>query len=143
MLSKYTKAVVLMLTMVFLFGCEKKIREETPEEAAVEFFETLYHEKNIKKLYKMSTPRMARVLKSYGSVKSVMRYLLNLQLDEVVIEIDTGSNKGRSGFAKDAKIILTFNGKYNGRTVKEIKTVMLLKQGGDWLVEDIKDVTLM
>jgi hypothetical protein len=85
----------------------------SPEYAANQFFYSIYNRKNIDEMSKYATPKLQRIIKSYGSTNAVARHLLNMQFDEVIIEIDRGSNL-RESYGDKATISLIFNGRLHG-----------------------------
>jgi len=107
-----------------------------PEFTAIEFFDHIYHSKNIDGAIKLSTPKMERLLRSYHTNKGVQNHVLNMRFDKVAIQPSTRS-AGRNEFAKDAKIALFFEGELNGDIIKDMRVVNLIKDGKDWKVDEV------
>ena len=132
---------------IFLFllaGCSKEtvteVSEEggSPEYAATKFFYSIYESKDVAATAKYTTPKLQRIIKSYGTNTAVARHLLNMQFDEVIIEIDRGRNL-RESYGDKASISLIFRGMLHGNKVTDTRTVNLVKRKGSWLVSKIKD----
>jgi hypothetical protein len=107
-----------------------------PEFTAIEFFNQIYHSKNIEGAVKLSTPKMERLLRSYHTNKGVQKHVLNMRFDKVAIQPSTRS-AGRNEFAQDAQISLFFEGELNGEVLKDMRTIELIKDGNDWKVDAV------
>lgn len=134
----------LIAIMLLLGGCgeegETTVNEElgSPGYTATKFFYSVYETKDVKTTAKYVTPKLQRIIKSYGTNTGVARHLLNMQFDEVVIEIDRGRNL-RETYGDKATIALIFHGKLHGNRKSDTRTVNLVKRKGRWLVSKIKD----
>lgn len=139
-----TPFIALAVLALLLSACgkqtETEVKEEngSPEYTATKFFYTLYENKDLNAMASYTTPKLQRIIKSYGSTNAVARHLLNMQFDEVVIEIDRGRNL-RESYGEKASIALIFTGKLHGNNKADTRTVNLVKRDGRWLVEKIKD----
>lgn len=144
MLKKISFILVLSL---LLTACEKAPTKKgggkfgmldsgIPEFAAIEFFEHIYHSKNLEGAIKLSTPKMERLLRSYHTNKGVQKHVLNMRFDKVTIQPSTRS-AGRNEFAKDAQISLFFEGELNGEVMKDMRLVELIKVDKDWKVDEV------
>jgi len=107
-----------------------------PEFAAIEFFEHIYHSKDIEGAIKVSTPKMRRLLRSYHTNKGVQKHVLNMRFDKVSIQPKSRS-AGRNEFAKDAQISLFFEGELDGEIFKDMRLVELVKVDKDWKVDEV------
>lgn len=114
------------------------IDPNTPHYAAMKFFEHIYYDENLDGAIELSSPRLARVLKSYHTNRNVQRHVLNLSYDEVNIQPDAGNSVGRTEFAKKAVITLFFTGKRNGDQYEDIRIVEMVKRGSDWKVDKVR-----
>ena len=110
----------------------------TPEFAAVKFFESIYLEDNLDGALSFSTDRMARLLRSYHTNRNVQRHVLNLTYDTVEIMPDSGDNVGRNEFAEAAVITLFFTGHSNGDKVDDLRVVDLVRENGKWKVDKVR-----
>ena len=139
-------SLILLFTLVFS-ACEKMedkkrvgrfgmLDSGIPEYAAIDFFDKIYHTKTLDGALKLSTPKMARLLKSYHTNKGVQKHVLNMRFDKVEIQPST-RRAGRNEFAKDAKISLFFEGEFDGDIYKDIRIVELIKDGADWKVDTV------
>ncbi|MDO6710453.1 MULTISPECIES: hypothetical protein [Alteromonadaceae] len=110
----------------------------TPDYAAVEFFQHVYNDKNLNKAIAMSSKRMAKLLKSYRTNRNVQRHVFDLVYDEVDIQPDTGNSIGRNEFAESAVVTLFFTGTLYDERVEDIRVVEMLRVDGKWLVDKIQ-----
>jgi hypothetical protein len=108
----------------------------TPEFTAVEFFDHIYHSKNIEGAIKVSTPKMKRLLRSYHTNKGVQKHVLNMRFDKVTIQ-PRSRGAGRNEFAKEAQISIFFEGELEGDIFKDMRIVELLKVGNNWRIDAV------
>lgn len=85
----------------------------------------------------MATPRMARIMKSYGTSKQFARNLVNMQYDNVVIEVDMTNMNLREQYGDTANINLIFTGQFNGNKVDDMRSVKMVRKKGNWYVDKI------
>ena len=110
----------------------------TPDYAAVQFFQHIYNDKNLNGALSMSTPRMAKLLKSYHTNRNVQRHVLNLTYDEVEIQPDTGNSIGRNEFAKNAVVTMFFTGMRHGERYEDVRVVEMVRQDKKWMIDKIR-----
>jgi hypothetical protein len=139
---KYSISFLMLILFLALAGCSEeastKVSEESgsPEYAASKFFYSIYESKNVADTAQYTTPKLQRIIKSYGSTTAVARHLLNMQFDKVEIEIDRGRNL-RESYGKKATISLIFRGMLRGNRVTDTRSVKMVKRKGKWLVKKI------
>ncbi|MEP0357122.1 hypothetical protein [Paraglaciecola sp.] len=109
---------------------------DIPEYTAIQFFEHIYHDKTLDGSFKLSSPKMQRLLRSYHTNKSVQKHILNMRFDTVKIQPSTRS-AGRNEFAKEAKISLFFEGELNGDIFKDMRVIELLRIDNKWKVDSV------
>lgn len=131
---------LFVVVAIFLQGCGGGVSSEggSPETAATEFFYAIYQDKDMDKVVGYATPKMARLLKGYGSIQGITRNMLHMYFDKVEIEVDKGRNL-RENYGDKATITLIFSGTYQGGKVSDMRTVKMVKVKGNWLVEKVKD----
>ncbi|NTS78880.1 hypothetical protein HR060_18725 [Catenovulum sp. SM1970] len=135
---------VLYICILALSACGKseteKAQEDGPYEVAFAFFDALYNQKNLDQALKYTTPRTARIMQHYKTSKAVQRHILNMKYDEVniVVNKDTRSGSVRLDSATKANVDVMFDGTYDGRVLRDMKTVEMVKQKGVWKVDEIK-----
>ncbi|KZN30473.1 hypothetical protein N480_05830 [Pseudoalteromonas luteoviolacea S2607] len=132
---------IFALTTLFLAGCgnEEAGRgdKDTPGYAATMYFDALYNRKDMKAALKLSTPRLARIMRSYGTPSQFTRNLVNMQFDQVTIELDMTNKSLREQYGKKAKVNLIFTGQLHGDQVDDMRSVQMVKRKGDWYVDKI------
>ncbi|MEH6395494.1 hypothetical protein [Pseudoalteromonas sp.] len=138
------KLFITLFTATFLLllsGCggddAPKGEKNTPGNSAALFFDTLYNEQDLTKASTMATPRMARIMKSYGTSKQFARNLVNMQYDNVVIEVDMTNMSLREQYGETANINLIFTGQFNGNKVDDMRSVKMVRKKGNWYVDKI------
>lgn len=143
----FKKISYIVLFAVLLSACDKApakkgggkfgmLDSDIPEFAAIEFFEHIYHSKNLDGAIKLSTPKMERLMRSYHTNKGVQKHVLNMRFDKVTIQPSTRS-AGRNEFAKEAQISLFFEGELDGEIMKDMRLVELVKVDKDWKVDAV------
>lgn len=110
----------------------------TPDFAAVAFFQHIYQDNNLNQALEMSTPKMAALLKAYHTNRNVQRHVFDLMYDEVEIQPDTGNSVGRNEFARDAVVTLFFTGTIHGKRVEDVRVVEMIREGNSWLVDNVR-----
>ncbi len=141
---KLFRFLLVSLFAVTLFGCGDKEPEhkgdtDGPGYAATMYFYAIYRDKDINKASEYTTPRLSRIMQSYGSAEQFARNLLNLQYDEVNIEVDRTDMAIRQQYGDKATINLIFSGMNNGKRIDDFRSVNMVRKGGRWYVEKIKD----
>lgn len=138
---------VALLLLVILQGCDSGSNKgsgagkfgmmdtNTPEYSAIEFFEYIYNDKKLDNALAMSTPRMAKLLKSYHSNRNVQRHVFDLVYDEVTIQPQPGNSFGRNEFAESAIVTLFFSGTLHDNKVEDIRVVEMVRKDGKWLID--------
>lgn len=142
----------IFIAVLFLTACSEATNQpqgagkygmmdnSTPEGAALLFFDAIYDKNStLDQVLKYSTPKMARLLKSYHTNRAVQRHVLNLTYDDVPeMQVDSGDDVGRTEFAVKSDVSIFFSGFSNGDKIDDLRTVKMLKIQNKWLVDSIK-----
>ena len=112
--------------------------ENTPEYTAVMFLYGIYNEPNLNTSLSLSSERMTRLLNNYRTNRNAQRHLLGLSYDTVEINPDGGDGVGRTEFAQKAEVTVFLTGFYQDDKIDELRTVKLIKEGGDWKVDEVE-----
>ncbi|MGK0267756.1 MAG: hypothetical protein ACI8Y3_000362 [Paraglaciecola sp.] len=145
--SVLKKTIFILMFTVLLIACDKTadkkgggkfgmLSSSNPEFVAIEFFDHIYSSNRLEGAIELSTSKMARLLQSYHTNKSVQKHVLNMRFDKVTIK-PLSRSAGRNEFAKDAQISLFFEGELNGDILKDKRIVELIKVGSDWKVDKV------
>ena len=140
-------SLLVLFSLLVLGGCgdtkEKKtagkfgmIDENIPDYAALQFFDSIYHGKDISGALALSSPRILRLLQSYRTNRNVQRHILNMRFDSVEFKPHAGS-AGRNEFAKEAQVTVFFEGQLDGKILKDLRVVKLVRPGKKWLVDAV------
>ncbi|MCF7500261.1 MULTISPECIES: hypothetical protein [unclassified Pseudoalteromonas] len=133
--------ICALLSSVLLLGCgpedAPKGEKNTPGVTATLFFDALYNKQDLNLATQYATPKMARIMKSYGTANQFARNLVNMQYDEVVIEVDMTNMSLREQYGDKANINLIFTGYFNGKKIDDMRSVKMIRKKGDWYIEKI------
>ncbi|RZQ51750.1 hypothetical protein C1E23_17750 [Pseudoalteromonas phenolica] len=138
-MKKFT-ALILFIAL-FLVGCgsDEPARgdKNSPGYAATMYFDAIYNKKDFDAAIKIATPRMARIMRSYGTAKQFARNLVNLQYDSVTIEVDMTNQSLREQYGDNAKVNLVFTGMLRGEQVDDMRSVQMVRKKGNWYVDKV------
>lgn len=134
---------ILLFSVTSLSGClekDNKVKADrsSPEYSATMFFYAVLADKDKDKAKQYSSDKIDRLLDSYGSTSNFSRHLLNMRFDTVTVEVESTSNLREVYSGNSATITMLFTGLLNGNKVDDFRKVKLVKEGGQWLVEEIK-----
>ena len=143
-----TKFAVLIMTLVVV-GCSDVKRGEgvgkygmmadnTPEYTAVMFLYSIYRDPNLDMALSLSSERMTRLLNNYRTNRNAQRHLIGLMYDTVEINPDSGDSVGRTEFSDSADVTVFLTGFYQDDKIDELRTIKLVKESGDWKVDEIE-----
>ena len=125
---------VLFLALVILFGCgsDESTRgdKSNPGFVATMYFDAIYNKKDFDAAIQLATPKMGRIMRSYGTAKQFARNLINLQYDSVTIEVDMTNQSLREQYGDDAKVNLVFTGMLRGEQVDDMRSVQMIRKKG-------------
>ncbi|ESP92257.1 hypothetical protein [Pseudoalteromonas luteoviolacea] len=134
-------ALILACMTLFLTGCGNEDAgrgdKDTPGYTATMYFDALYNRKDMNAALKLATPRLARIMRSYGTPSQFTRNLVNMQFDHVTIELDMTNKSLREQYGTNAKVNLIFTGKLHGDQIDDMRSVQMIKRKGDWYVDKI------
>ena len=132
---------VLFLALVILFGCgsDESTRgdKSNPGFVATMYFDAIYNKKDFDAAIQLATPKMGRIMRSYGTAKQFARNLINLQYDSVKIEVDMTNQSLREQYGDDAKVNLVFTGMLRGEQVDDMRSVQMIRKKGKWYIDKI------
>ncbi|MBA6326602.1 hypothetical protein H4J46_01325 [Colwellia sp. MB02u-6] len=132
--------LIILSFVIFFSACSKENKNkihnlDNPEVVAIEFFNALYNENNIKKAASVCSPRLSRIMLHYQSSKAVARHLFNMSYDKVDITPDSSGVKVREQFKNSAEITIYFDGYYQNDRIKDVKRLLLIQIDNKWIIE--------
>lgn len=136
----HLKLIFIPLLLLLITACEKEpeITEiDDPELVAVEFFDALYNQKDVKKAASVCSPQLARIILHYKSPQAVARHLFNMKYDQVTIKPDKSGIKIREQFRDKTDVIVYFDGVYNEKIIKDVKKVSMIQNDDGWVIDKI------
>lgn len=143
MFSRWKSGYLWLLLLVFLNACSDPVpaiatQWGTPEAIATEFFDALYNDNDLDKVKSFCTAEYADLLESYATTRRVSRVLINVSFDQVTITINPSSRNVRQQYDEEAHISVVLTGQHQNKKIAELRSVVLVKQGGRWLVSAVK-----
>ncbi|AWL12243.1 hypothetical protein HMF8227_01770 [Saliniradius amylolyticus] len=138
--------VASIIVTIFITGCldngqpERKypgVTEGSPEYTALEFFNYLYNSDSLDPVLALSTPKMKTLLRSYHTNRNAQRHVVNLVFSDVEMRVDAGNRRVRSEYSKESTVTIFFVGNSHGKKIQDLRTVDLIREGGQWLVKDV------
>jgi len=138
-MTKITTLLLLVLITFFGCGSDESARgdKSSPGYAATMYFDAIYNKKDFDAAIQLATPKMGRIMRSYGTAKQFARNLVNLQYDSVTIEVDMTNQSLREQYGDDAKVNLVFTGMLRGEQVDDMRSVQMIRKKGKWYVDKI------
>lgn len=134
-LVKFTMSLIMVFSLA---SCMETAKEEAnAEDAAVGFFNALYNQKDINKAASFCTKDFAKLVKKHKTAHNVARRLFNMHYDNVKVDTGMGDATVRREFSSTGELTVLFTGQYDGRTIKELKKIKLIKQNEKWYVDKI------
>ncbi|CAM4171171.1 hypothetical protein [Pseudoalteromonas byunsanensis] len=132
---------ILVTLCLILVGCGEEDKpkgdEDSPGYIATVYFDALYNKGNMDLALVHVTPRLARIMRSYGTASQFTRNLVNMRFDEVTIEVDMTNESLREQYGDNAKVNLVFTGYFNGEKVDDMRSVQMLRKKGKWYIDKI------
>lgn len=140
-IMKNVLLIFALLSSCLMLGCGSEEspqgEKNTPGNTATLYFDALYNQNDLNQAMEYATPKMARIMKSYGTANQFARNLINMQYDKVVIEVDMTNMSLREQYGDKANINLIFTGYFNGKKVDDMRSVKMIRKKGNWYIEKI------
>ncbi len=143
--------ILIFLSISALSGCsseeevmtvDKKggdINVNSPEYAAIKFFEHIYNDDNINGALPYCSESLQRMITRYHTNRNVQRHVLNLPYDTVSMEVRGGESRFEQISGKRSTIVLYFSGLLHGKKIDEIRKVELSSRSGSWKIQRITE----
>ncbi|GAA5218021.1 hypothetical protein ACFSJ3_06060 [Corallincola platygyrae] len=134
--SRIYQAVFLLICLCFVTACEEKVR--TPEQAALDFFHAIYVANDTDLAASYCLPELAELVKHYHSPHSVKRHIIGFTMDEVELSVSETDADFFRKVATQAEVSIHFKGKVEGFVREDERTVIVVKKGMEWYVQEVK-----
>lgn len=143
----FVKHFAIVVLTLFVVACGESndnlpafANPDAPEYRALSFFDAIYNQKSVSKAQEYVTPKLGRILRSYGTTRGYARYILNLQIEPgVELKIDRSLNQVTTGSTKETSVNILFTGTHNGEPVNDVRKVNFVKIDGEWIIDNIED----
>lgn len=133
--------LILLCCALFLFGCDNSVDDATstasPEQVSLGFFHAIYVERDVSKAQEYVDAPLKEILGHYHIAASVQRYVLNLSMTNVQMEIDEIDIDFFRKFTDDVTVIVKLKGLKGGSPWIDDRTLRLHKRGKNWVIVDI------
>jgi len=129
--------IICFLTQLLMAcGADNKV-EISEKKVAMDFFDAIYNQKNIKQALTLSSKKFKKEIKKYKTANNVARRLLHLQFNSV--KMTTAAQKTQIIDEYNTQITMTvvFTGKRSNGTFKDYKKIRLIKENDTWVVDKI------
>ncbi|WP_299807460.1 hypothetical protein [uncultured Shewanella sp.] len=109
----------------------------TPELTSLGFLNAIYVDKDVEKAKLYVNDSLKEILGHYYIASSVQRYVLNLSMTDVELEVDDVDIDFFRKFTDDVTVIVKIKGKRGGQDWIDDRTLRLHKQNGNWIIIEI------
>lgn len=115
-------------------------REEGPEVTAIKgFYLSIYQQGDLTAAKRYASDRMDGLLDHYATQQSVERYVLGRYYDQVELYVEKDSLVPYLNDQQKLRATVIFEGEYQGENIKDRRDVVLVKEQGEWRVDQILD----
>ena len=136
-----------LLSIILLGGCKEVDRDffsdgdaDTEETQAVKgFYQSIYRDDDLNKAKYFASERMDGLIDHYATLNGVERYVLGRYYEQVKLTIEAESIVPYLNKKEEQRVTVIFDGQYNGENVKDSRDVVLVKEKGQWRVDQILD----
>lgn len=120
---------------MLLTGCQEEPHIETPSEVVVKHFEALYNQDDLEVAMSYASSRHRKLMQSYGTPRSVGRYLYNMSYEDVEINVQAPMHSAKQNSQDDLRLnvaIVGFNGEQH---FENIRIAVMTLEEGRWKLE--------
>lgn len=128
-------AVIFIGLSFTLSGCEK---QATAEEVAIQFFQAIYVDKDVDKAKQLSMPALQELLTHYHTARMVQRHVIGLTMNDPVFDIANSTSDFLKKVSTEVVVKVRFRGNFDGSTVEDDRSLLLVKNGLNWQVKEIE-----
>lgn len=142
------RVLVVLMVIFTTAGCKDDglragrygmMSDGTPQYTALKFTQAIYQEKSLEPALALTTKRFGKVVAAYHTPRNVQRQIFNIRFDEVEAEVVAGGTLLGTDSRKDAEIEIKLDGQYMGERKWDLKTILLVKESGNWKVAAVKE----
>ncbi|WP_374706887.1 hypothetical protein [Shewanella sp. MBTL60-112-B2] len=109
----------------------------TPELTSLGFLNAIYVDRDVEKAKLYVDDSLKEILGHYYIAASVQRYVLNLSMTDVELEVDEVDIDFFRKFTDDVTVIVKIKGSRGGQDWIDDRTLRLHKQNGNWIIVEI------
>jgi len=135
--NAYEKLLLIVLISFVSCGCNPKTAFPTEEEVTVAFFDAIYNKKDLNNAITLSSSSFKTELKKYKTARNFSRRSLNLSFDSVQIDTQKSNTQAIDEYKIKVTITVLLTGKRNDKIYKDVRKVLLVKEGDVWLVDKL------
>lgn len=132
---------IIFILLVILMGCNKEqfgSKPSSPELTSRYFFEAIYVHKDIQKAKEYVSQPIWDIISHYHIASSIQKYLLNLSMSDVSIEIEDVDADFFRKFTSTTTVVVKLTGKKNDQKWIDTRTVKIrLNEQDKWEIYQI------
>lgn len=141
MLFKINPLKIIFLCLLFTLGCDYTglgEKPSSPELTSRYFFEAIYVHRDVNKAKEYVSDDIWKVLKHYHIASAVQKYVFNLSMSDVTIEITDVDADFFRKFTSTTKVVVKLTGIKNHRTWIDSRKVKINKdKNGKWVIYEL------
>ena len=138
--NSYLIFLFLFLSSTILFGCnseeDKKI-EVSEKQVAISFFDAIYNEKDLNITLSLSSTNFKKELKRYRTVNNIAKRLFQMRFDSVSLHTSAIKTQVIDEYNVQVTMTVLFTGKRDGKTYKDYRRIILIKEDNVWLIDKL------
>ncbi|WP_373316321.1 hypothetical protein [Shewanella schlegeliana] len=115
----------------------EKASLRSPELTSLGFLNAIYVDRDVEKAKLYVDASLKEILSHYYIASSVQRYVLNLSMTEVELEVDEVDIDFFRKFTDDVTVIVKIKGLRGGQPWIDDRTLRLHKRNGNWIIVEI------
>lgn len=135
--NSYGKLLLISLMIFVSCGCDPKTVSPTEEEVTVAFFDAIYNKKDLNTAITLSSSSFKTELLKHKTARNFSRRSLNLSFDSVQIDTQKSNTQAIDEYKIKVTMTVLLTGKRNDKIYKDVRKVLLVKEGDVWLVDKL------
>ncbi|RUO44064.1 hypothetical protein CWE15_02495 [Aliidiomarina taiwanensis] len=127
--------LIICVTLPFLTGCQEEPHIETPSEVVVKHFDALYNQDNFDAAMAYASQRHQKLMQSYGTTRSVGRYLYNMSYDKIEVSVQAPLHPPKRSDTESLRLNLAVTGYKGDKHYENFRIAVMTVEEGRWKLE--------